>query len=98
MLKGLLKNAREPLLFASGSGPKQAITVSNIHRAKGNEFDSVIVIDDVIAAMADSEKEDILEHKVCYVALTRPKLKIERAEIPKQYIYIMKNPTRRCFK
>lgn len=98
LLKGLLKNAREPLLFASGSGPKQAITVSNIHRAKGNEFDSVIVIDDVIAAMADSEKEDILEHKVCYVALTRPKLKIERAEIPKQYIYIMKNPTRRCFK
>lgn len=98
LLKGLLRNAREPLLFASGSGPKQAITVSNIHRAKGNEFDSVIVIDDVIAAMADSEKEDILEHKVCYVALTRPKLKIERAEIPKQYIYIMKNPTRRCFK
>lgn len=98
LLKGLLRNARDPLLFESGNAPKQSITVSNIHRAKGNEFDSVIVIDDVIAARADSGKENILEHKVCYVALTRPKIKIERAEIPKQYIYIMKNPTRRCFK
>ena len=98
LLKGLLRNAREPLLYESGTGSKHAITVSNIHRAKGSEFDSVIVIDDVIAAMADPETEDVLEHKVCYVALTRPKAKIERAEIPKQYIYIMKNATRRCFK
>lgn len=98
LLKGLLRNAREPMLFESGTGSKHAITVSNIHRAKGKEFDSVIVIDDVIEAMADPDTEDILEHKVCYVALTRPKIKIERAEIPKQYIYIMRNSTRRCFK
>lgn len=98
LLKGLLRNAREPALYESGTGSKHAITVSNIHRAKGSEFDSVIVIDDVIEAMANTETEDVLEHKVCYVALTRPKVRIERAEIPKQYIYIMKNPTRRCFK
>ena len=81
LLKGLLRNAKEPMLYESGTGAKYSITVSNIHRAKGKEFDSVIVIDDVIEAMADPDTEDLLEHKVCYVALTRPKKKVERAEI-----------------
>ncbi len=102
LLKGLLKNAKEPMLFKSGTGSKHAITVSNIHRAKGNEFDSVIVIDDVIEAMADPNTEDLLEHKVCYVALTRPKKKVERAEISKKdkMIYITRNEdqSKRCAK
>ena len=102
LLKGLLRNAREPALYESGSGKKHAITVSNIHRAKGSEFDSVIVIDDVIEAMTDLDTEDILEHKVCYVALTRPKKMIERAEItPKdKLIYITRNEdqSKRCSK
>lgn len=102
LLKGLLRNASEPALYDSGTGKKHAITVSNIHRAKGREFDSVIVIDDVIEAMADSETEDILEHKVCYVALTRPKKKVERAEISKKdkQIYITSNEdqSKRCAK
>lgn len=102
LLKGLLQNTREPALYESGAGKKHAITVSNIHRAKGREFDSVIVIDDVIEAMADSETEDILEHKVCYVALTRPKKKVERAEISKKdkQIYITRNEdqSKRCAK
>lgn len=98
LLKGLLRNAKDPMLFESGTGAKHSITVSNIHRAKGKEFDSVIVIDDVIEAMAKPDTEETLEHKVCYVALTRPKIRIERAEFPKQYIYSIKNSTRRCFK
>jgi len=102
LLKGLLRNAREPMLFESGTGAKPAITVSNIHRAKGKEFDSVIVIDDVIEAMADPDTEDLLEHKVCYVALTRPKKKVERAEISKKdkQIYITRNDdqSKRCAK
>lgn len=102
LLKGLLRNAREPMLFDSGTGSKHAITVSNIHRAKGKEFDSVIVIDDVIEAMADPDTEDLLEHKVCYVALTRPKKKVERAEISKKdkQIYITRNDdqSKRCAK
>lgn len=65
LLKGLLRNAKEPMLYESGTGAKYSITVSNIHRAKGKEFDSVIVIDDVIEAMADPDTEDLLEHKVC---------------------------------
>lgn len=98
LLKGILRNAKDPMLFGPGTGVKHSITVSNIHRAKGKEFDSVIVIDDVIEAMAKPDTEETLEHKVCYVALTRPKIRIERAEFPKQYIYSIKNSTRRCFK
>lgn len=102
LLKGLLRNAREPLLYESGSGTKHAITVSNIHRAKGKEFDSVIVIDDVIEAMADPDTESLLEHKVCYVALTRPRKKVERAEMSKKdkQIYITRNDdqSKRCAK
>ena len=102
LLKGLLRNAREPMLYESGTEPKHAITVSNIHRAKGKEFDSVIVIDDVIEAMSDPDAENLLEHKVCYVALTRPRKKIERAEISKKdkQIYITRNDdqSKRCAK
>lgn len=102
LLKGLLRNAREPMLYESGTGSRHSITVSNIHRAKGKEFDSVIVIDDVIEAMADPNTEDLLEHKVCYVALTRPKKKVERAEISKKdkQIYITRNDdqSNRCAK
>lgn len=102
LLKGLLRNAREPMLYESGAGPKHAITVSNIHRAKGKEFDSVIVIDDMIEAITSSDTEDLLEHKVCYVALTRPKKKIERAEISRKdkQIYITRNDdqSKRCAK
>ena len=102
LLKGLLRNAKDPVLYESGAGEKYAITVSNIHRAKGKEFDSVIVIDDVIEAMASPETEDILEHKVCYVALTRPKKRIERAGISQKdkMIYITRNEdqSKRCSK
>lgn len=98
LLFGLLRNASESDLYKSNNEKDCAITVSNIHRAKGKEFDSVIVIDDVINGMTDAERDDILEHKVCYVALTRPKNLIERASLPQQYIYIAPNETRRCSK
>jgi superfamily I DNA/RNA helicase len=102
LLKGLLRNAKDPMLYESGTASKNSITVSNIHRAKGKEYDSVIVIDDVIEAMADPGTEDLLEHKVCYVALTRSKKKIERAEISKKdkQIYITRNDdhSKRCAK
>lgn len=98
LLFGLLRNARENDLYRSNNMREYAITISNIHRAKGKEFDSVIVIDDVISAMTDAEHDDLLEHKVCYVALTRSKKQIERALLPPQYIYVMPNETRRCSK
>ena len=98
LLRGLLRNSKDPVLYQSNDEKPYAVTVSNIHRAKGREFDSVIVIDDVIEAMTKPEGDDIPEHKVCYVALTRPRKRIERANFPTQYIYVAKNETRRCSK
>lgn len=98
LLFGLIRNSREPEIYRSENEKAYAITVSNIHRAKGREFDSVILIDDVIKAMTEQDNDDILEHKVCYVALTRPKKKIEFVNLPTQYIYIAKNASRRCSK
>lgn len=98
LLRGLQHNANEAALFTSNADKQYSITVSNIHRSKGKEFDTVIVLDDVISAMTNPEDDDILEHKVCYVALTRPKKRIERAVIPTQFIYIAQNASRRCSK
>lgn len=98
LLRGLLQNAKNPLLFEEPRSNPADITISNIHRAKGREFDYVLVLEDVLDAMANSETDDILEHKVCYVALTRPRKNIEKVELKQQYIYISKDELRRCFK
>ena len=94
ILRSIANNARDAILFENGDRRENLVTVSNIHRAKGKEFDSVILTDDVI----DVKDEDILEHKVCYVGLTRAKKMIKSANIGKQYIYIIPNENRRCFK
>lgn len=98
VLKGIIHNGRNALLFENPGDDMARITVSNIHRAKGKEFDSVIVLGDVIDAMADQDNPNLLEDKVCYVALTRAKNSIEKAEISDQYIYVSKDDDRRCFK
>lgn len=97
-LRGLMQNARNPLLFEEPLNRASSITISNIHRAKGREFDSVLVLEDVLEALTNEETEDVLEHKVCYVALTRPKKNIEKVSLTTQYIYISKDEIRRCFK
>lgn len=98
LLRGLQQNAKNPLLFEEPRSNPADITISNIHRAKGREFDSVLVLEDVLDAMANAESDDILEHKVCYVALTRPRKSIEKVEFKPQYIYISKDELRRCFR
>ena len=98
ILRGILQNARNPLLFGEPTDTPAAITVSNVHRAKGREFDSVLVLQDVLESMTDEENNDLLEHKVCYVAITRAKKAVEKVPLKKQYIYISKDGTRRCFK
>ena len=98
LLRDIFQNARNPLLFEEPTELQTSITISNIHRAKGREFDSVLVLQDVLENMTDDEKNDPLEHKVCYVALTRPKKKIEKVALKPQYIYISKDEARRCFK
>lgn len=98
ILRGLMENARNPLLFEEPLEKKSDIIISNIHRAKGMEFDTVLVAEDVLEAMTDEEADDLLEHKVCYVALTRPKTKIEKVTLKTKYIYISKDEIRRCFR
>lgn len=98
ILRGILQNARNPLLFDEPTDTPAAITVSNIHRAKGREFDSVLVLQDVLESMADEKNNDLLEHKVCYVAITRAKKSVEKVFLKPQFIYILKDGTRRCFR
>jgi len=54
------------------------LTVSTIHKAKGSEFDKVILIESDIKSSSDSAEEA----RIRYVALTRPK---------KQFIVMKKN-------
>ena len=98
LLRGIFQNARNPLLFEEPTDLSTSIIISNIHRAKGREFDSVLVLQDVLENMTDEEKNDLLEHKVCYVALTRPKKKVEKVALKPQYIFISRDEARRCFK
>lgn len=59
-------------------GEAPMLTVSTIHKAKGSEFDRVILIESDIKPSSDSAEEA----RVRYVALTRPKT---------QFITMMKN-------
>lgn len=86
LLHGLIRNIRSPLLFENPVRQHPKITVSNIHRAKGREFDTVLVLSDLLKGVTDETLDNRLEHKVCYVALTRPKKNIEQVELAPQYV------------
>ena len=75
ILRGLIKNPKAEDLFVGDRA--RAITVSNIHRSKGREFDSVILLDDLL----DGADKNLLEHKICYVGLTRAKMRLETSAI-----------------
>ncbi|MEY8304567.1 UvrD-helicase domain-containing protein [Anaerosalibacter bizertensis] len=56
------------------------ILVSTIHRAKGREFDKVILLDDNLLNI--NESNDLIdENKIYYVALTRPKEDLYRLSL-----------------
>lgn len=95
LLHGVMENSRDKTLF-SFCNLEADIVVSNIHRAKGREFDTVLILDDILAALEDKNSEDLLEHKVCYVALTRPKKHIEKLNLS-EYIRQYKNSINRCY-
>ena len=94
LLEGILRNGKAKELFVSNE-VNARITVSNIHRAKGREFDSVLVLGEVLSPQ-DNEKDDLQEHKVRYVAITRPKRTLADLEMKPQFIFIDRS-TRRCF-
>lgn len=100
ILKGILYSPKDPLLYENVGEMPTSITVSNIHRAKGREFNSVLVLDDVLQQMQDPENDDINEHKVCYVAVTRPRKRIQRFKLSgrNNFYYTLTNDEGRCFK
>lgn len=59
------------------------IIVSNIHRAKGREYESVI-IDSEFAESMINEKADPDEYKTLYVGVTRPKKRLYAAPLQKR--------------
>jgi superfamily I DNA/RNA helicase len=92
LLQGIVENGKDAKFFTN-SEPQQ-IVVSNIHRAKGREFDNVIVLDNILEV---SSEEDASEYKVSYVAITRAKKKIFKSNIGTNYIYLDKKNDRRAY-
>ena len=57
------------------------IIVSNIHRAKGREYNSVVVDQNFVKGLMGTKKTDIGEFKTLYVAVTRPKIGLYTAHL-----------------
>ena len=71
--------------------PDSDVIVSTIHRSKGREYDSVIILKDLIADETDQPEE----HRVHYVALSRAKQRMYKADLPKVFFKTLDN--RRCY-
>lgn len=96
ILKGIYTNAKDPLLYESSPGDENSdVVISTIHRAKGREYDTVIILDDLLNGQ-NKDEDDTQEHKVRYVALTRPRKNICRVGMSDNYIY--RADDGRCYK
>ncbi|SHM17372.1 UvrD-helicase domain-containing protein [Fibrobacter sp. UWB7] len=98
ILSGIIGKSKDLCLMDCIESADKPVSVSCIHQSKGLEYDTVVVLDNIFS---DEEKElayDGCEHKVHYVALTRPKSKLICTHIARQYIHVVKNESRRCFK
>lgn len=60
---------------------QEPIIVSNVHRAKGREYESVIIDDAFIEGFQEASNgyQQIGEYKTLYVAMTRPRKNLARA-------------------
>lgn len=67
------------------------VVVSTIHRSKGREFDSVLLLDDLLASETDTAEE----HRVNYVALSRARSHMYKVNLENAYFRTLEN--RRCF-
>lgn len=77
ILAALQKCRRDDPLFRPSL--EHAITVSTVHKAKGREYDSVVV--DATLFDPKENEQDLEEFKVLYVALTRPRQELFQAEL-----------------
>jgi len=82
LLQNVLESgASEPLLFAEAWLPQKNITVSNVHRAKGREYEDVLLMNDVFALSKKKDMDALQEGKVLYVALSRARGTLHQTRI-----------------
>lgn len=94
LLHGIVINGKNKELYTKDDSEK--ITISNIHRSKGREFDHVILLDDIFGG--SEQENNAEEYRVAYVALTRAKKELLKTELGPQYIYLDKGGDRRAYK
>ena len=74
------------------SDKESDIIVSNIHRAKGREYESVVLDKSFVEGLTNAKSFDIGEYKALYVAITRPKHTLLLSELSMykeiSYLYI----------
>lgn len=84
------KNARNSFYTM----PEDNVVVSTIHKAKGREYDNVIIIDEWVKQFINKEKmestDTINSLKTYYVALTRPKINVFKTGFKKAYLHKLK--------
>lgn len=102
LLRGSFRESKNTLLYTEPVEKADSIIVSTIHRAKGMEFTDVWLENDIFpnAVMSSDILENLMEHKVCYVALTRAVKEVEKfhSNPGDKYIYRLKDDTKRCFR
>ena len=89
LLRGIRDHGRVSQLYLDN--PVSKVTVSTIHRSKGREYDSVIILDSLISEKPDSQEEQ----RVNYVALSRAKEHMYKVEMPDVFFRTLDN--RRCY-
>ncbi len=77
LLRGIKKIKRSDGIYVST--PVASVTVSTIHRSKGREYDSVILLDSLISERTNNPEEQ----RVNYVALSRAKQRIYKVSLGK---------------
>lgn len=84
LLKNILEaGVSEPLFFAESWLPSQPVTVSNVHRAKGREYEDVWIENGLLTFDNNMDDKMVLqEGKNLYVALSRAKYGIHRIPLP----------------
>ena len=78
-----------PLLYSYNDD--SALTISTIHRSKGREYDTVLILNNLLTEEADS----LEEHRVKYVAISRAKQKVLLSYM--NDIYFKTLDSRRCY-
>lgn len=80
----------DPLLWRSAGRPTPSLYVGNVFRAKGREYDNVILVDDLFEERQDRPDTGD-EDRVRYVAWTRARKGVETAARPSAAGYLRKD-------